>query len=411
LENKFRYDIIPGTYFMKDKVIYLDYNATTPVDERVLQAMMPYFSQHFGNAASRSHAFGWAADEAVRMAREKISHLLHCDPREIVFTSGATEAVNLAIKGLFTIYGSTKHHIIAPSTEHKAVLDTLNHLQKLGAEITLLPVQKNGLIDTEILDKEIRKETLMVCVMWANNETGVIQDMESIGRICASHQTILFSDATQAVGKIPVHPHEAGVHAIAFSAHKMYGPKGVGALILSQKPPRLRTYPLIHGGGHEKGLRSGTLNVPGIVGLGEAAILAIETMHEVDQKLRLLRDKLENSLLSLLPDISINGSSESRLPHVSNLCFKLVDAESLISDRRLALATGSACSSASVEPSHVLTGMGLNPSDAHSSVRFSMGRYTTDHEVEEATDIIIKGVNRFREESPIWKIYQSEKSI
>jgi len=393
---------------MSEKLIYLDYNATTPCDPRVVEAMLPWFTDNPGNAASRSHPAGWKAEEAVKIARESVSGLIDATPEEIVFTSGATEAVNLALKGVFEAYISKGRHIIAPATEHKAVLDTCRHLEKMGAEVTYLPVQSDGLLDLELLKSAIRPDTILVAIMWANNETGVIQDMEAIGKICAEKETLLFSDATQAAGKIEINPRQAGVYLMAFSAHKMYGPKGVGALYVSRRDPRVKIIAQIDGGGHERGMRSGTLNVPGIAGFGKAAQIAKMEMQQDAARLLALRNLLEENILENVESVFVNGNREKRLAHVSNLAFKFVESESLMMsfNRNLAVASGSACTSASLEPSHVLLAMGLSDHLAHASIRFSLGKYTTEAEIRFVIKTVKAGVEHLRSLSPVWEMYK-----
>ncbi len=389
--------------------IYLDNNATTPCDPRVVEAMLPYFYEHPGNAASRSHPFGWEAEDAVDKARLQIANLIHADEKEIIFTSGATESDNLGLKGVFEMYSRKGNHIITTKTEHKAVLDSCKNLEKKGAEITYLTVDDKGLINLEELESSIKSTTIMVCLMWANNETGVIQPISEIGKICARHGILFMSDATQAVGKIPVNPRECGVHLMAFTAHKMYGPKGVGALYVSRKDPRVKVTAQMDGGGHERGMRSGTLNVPGIVGFGAAAEIASKEMHAEAARLSALRDKLESGLKKNLEEVYINGSIEHRMPHVTNMSFKHVEGEGLMMtfNQNIALSSGSACTSASLEPSYVLVALGLGDDLAHSSLRFSLGRFTTEAEIDEAITAITAGVNHMRDLSPIWEMYKS----
>ncbi|HEX5625435.1 MAG TPA: IscS subfamily cysteine desulfurase [Saprospiraceae bacterium] len=388
--------------------VYLDNNATTPCDPRVVEAMLPYFYEHPGNAASRSHPFGWEAEEAVDIARQRIADLIGADEKEIIFTSGATESDNLALKGVFEMYGRKGKHIITAKTEHKAVLDTCKVLEKRGAEVTYLEVGSDGLVNLQELEAAIRPDTVLVSIMWANNETGVIQPMKEIGAICAKHGVLFMSDATQAVGKIPVNPRETGVHLMAFTAHKMYGPKGVGALYVSRKDPRVKVTAQMDGGGHERGMRSGTLNVPGIVGFGKAAEIAKAEMHKDAERLSRLRDKLENGLKSQLEEVYINGNSEHRMPHVTNMSFKHVEGEGLMMtfNQDIALSSGSACTSASLEPSYVLVALGLGDDLAHSSLRFSLGRFTTEADVDFAIEAIKNGVNHMRDLSPIWEMYK-----
>lgn len=392
---------------MSKRLIYLDNNATTPCDPRVVEAMLPYFYDNPGNAASRSHPFGWVAEEAVDYAREQVAQLINVDPKEIIFTSGATESDNLAIKGVFEMYRRKGNHIITVKTEHKAVLDTCDHLEKEGAEVTYLSVGHDGLVDLAELEAAIKPTTILVAVMWANNETGVIQPMKEIGAICEKHGVLLFSDATQAVGKIPVDPKATGVHLIAFTSHKMYGPKGVGALYVSRKNPRVKVTAQMDGGGHERGMRSGTLNVPGIVGFGKAAELARLEMGQDAERLSRMRDRLESELLQLEESI-VNGNKGSRMPHVTNISFKHVEGEGLMMtfNQTVAVSSGSACTSASLEPSYVLVSMGLGDDLAHSSIRFSLGRFTTDQDIDETIQLITNGVNHMRELSPIWEMYK-----
>lgn len=393
-------------------MIYLDNNSTTPVDPKVLDAMLPYFREHFGNASSRSHAPGWIAEEAVKIAREQIASLLQVQPREIIFTSGATESINLAIKGVFEAYASKGRHIITTHTEHKAVLDTCEALTAKGAEVTYLPTDHEGMINLDDLQKAIRPDTVLVTFMWANNETGVIHPIEHIGKICEEKDVIFLTDGTQAFGKIPTHPESAGIHLMAFSGHKIYGPKGVGALYVRMKNPRIKLHAQIDGGGHERAMRSGTLNVPGIVGLGKAAEVASTSMEATADRLRQLRNSLEDRLLQNIEAASINGAIHQRLPHVTNIRFKHVDGESLMMtfNQKMAISSGSACTSASVEPSHVLKAMGLSSDDAHSSIRISMGRFTTEEEVELAYSLISQGVESLRSQSPIWNLYKEEQT-
>lgn len=390
------------------KLIYLDNNSTTPCDPRVVEAMIPYFYEHPGNAASRNHPFGWEAEGAVDLARERIASLIKADPKEIIFTSGATESDNLALKGVFEMYRSKGNHIITAKTEHKAVLDTCKKIESMGGEVTYLEVQPDGLIDLGQLEAAIKPNTILVSIMWANNETGVIQDMKAIGEICAKHGVLFMSDATQAVGKIPVHPKEVGVHLMAFSAHKMYGPKGVGALYVNRKAPRVKVTAQIDGGGHERGMRSGTLNVPGIVGFGKAAEIAANEMAGDSARMQKLRDKLEKSLINNLEESYINGNTDHRMPHVTNISFKHVEGEGLMMtfNQEIGVSSGSACTSASLEPSYVLVALGLGDDLAHSSIRFSLSKFTTEEEIDYAIDALSKGVQHMRDLSPIWEMYK-----
>ncbi len=393
---------------MSKRHIYLDNNATTPTDPRVIEAMLPYFYEKPGNPASRNHPFGWIAEEAVDYAREQIADLIHVDPKEIIFTSGATESDNLALKGVFEMYRSKGNHIVTAKTEHKAVLDSCRKIEKMGGEVTYLDVERDGRIDLDKLEAAIKPETILVSIMWANNETGVIQDMKAIGDVCKKHGVLLMSDATQAVGKINVDPKAAGVHLMAFSSHKMYGPKGIGALYVCRKSPRVKVTAQIDGGGHERGMRSGTLNVPGIVGFGKAAKIAREEMAADAARLSKLRDKLQNALAANLEEVYVNGNQEHRMPHVTNLSFKHVEGEGLMMtfNQEIAVSSGSACTSASLEPSYVLVALGLGDDLAHSSIRFSLGRFTTEEDIDFAIDALTKGVNHMRDLSPIWEMYK-----
>lgn len=389
-------------------MIYLDYNATTPCDERVVQAMLPYFTEHFGNAASRSHALGWKAESAVVSARETIAQAIGVDPREIIFTSGATEANNLALKGVFHRYQSKGKHIITVATEHKAVLDACAEIEKWGGEITYLEVDETGLIDLEELKNAIRKDTVLVSVMWANNETGVIQAMDEIGKICAEKEVILMSDATQALGKLPIDVKETGVHLAAFSAHKLYGPKGIGVLYVSRSQPRVQLSGQLHGGGHEHGIRSGTLNVPGIVGFGKAVDIASAQIEQEAERLMQLRDLLEDRILTSVEASFVNGHTEFRLPHVSNISFQCVDGQDLMLHLKSALciSSGSACTSASLEPSHVLQALGVGSNRAKGGLRFSLGRMTSRDEIEKTVELVEEAVAQIRSRSPLWDLYQ-----
>ena len=393
---------------MNKRHIYLDNNSTTPCDPRVVDAMVPFFYQNPGNAASRNHPFGWVAEEAVDYAREQIANLIEVDPKEIIFTSGATESDNLALKGVFEMYSRKGNHIITLKTEHKAVLDSCQKIEKMGGEVTYLDVDREGLVDLKELEAAIKDNTILISVMWANNETGVIQPMKEIGEICKKHGVLFMSDATQAVGKIPVNPKEVGVHLMAFTAHKMYGPKGVGALFVNRKNPRVKVTAQMDGGGHERGMRSGTLNVPGIVGFGKAAEIAKKEMAEDAKRTSRLRDKLETALMANLEEVYLNGSKEHRMPNVTNLSFKHVEGEGLMMtfNQEIAVSSGSACTSASLEPSYVLVALGLGDDLAHSSIRFSLGRFTTEEEVDFAIEALTKGVKHMRDLSPIWEMYK-----
>lgn len=386
--------------------IYLDNNATTPMDPRVLEAMLPYFTGNFGNAASRNHSFGWQAEEAVDYAREQVAALINCDPKEIIFTSGATESNNLAIKGVFEMYAEKGNHFITIETEHKAVLDTCKHIEKMGAEITYLKTATDGLITLDQVAEAIKPNTVLVSVMYANNEIGVIQPIKEIAALCKSKGVLFHTDATQAVGKVPVDVIADGIDLMSFSAHKMYGPKGVGALYVRRKNPRVKVTAQMDGGGHERGMRSGTLNVPGIVGLGMACEICRKDMAEDTARITKMRDRLEKELL-VLEESYINGNVEHRLPHVSNMSFKYVEGEGLIMGvKDIAVSSGSACTSASLEPSYVLKALGLDDELAHSSLRFGLSRFTTDEEVDYAINHVKEAVTKLREMSPLWEMFK-----
>ena len=387
--------------------IYLDHNATTPMDPRVLEAMIPYFVENFGNAASRNHSFGWQAEEAVDYAREQIAQLIGADTKEIIFTSGATEGDNLGIKGVYEMYASKGNHIITCTTEHKAVLDTCKHLEKLGAEVTYLEVQPDGLINLKELEAAMKPTTILVAIMYANNEIGVIQPVKEISAIAKKHGALFFTDAVQAVGKIPVDVNADGIDLMAFTAHKMYGPKGVGALYVRRKNPRVKVTAQLDGGGHERGMRSGTLNVPGIVGFGKACELARLEMASDTERISKLRDKLENALTQL-EESYVNGNPAHRLPHVSNISFKYVEGEGLMMgfNKDIALSSGSACTSASLEPSYVLKALGLGDDLAHSSLRFGLGRYTTEEQIDFTIKAVSETVLKLREMSPLWEMFK-----
>ncbi|MBK7884448.1 MAG: IscS subfamily cysteine desulfurase [Chitinophagaceae bacterium] len=387
--------------------IYLDNNATTPMDPRVLEAMTPYFLEHFGNAASRNHPFGWEAEEAVDYAREQVAKLIGADPKEIIFTSGATEGDNLAIKGVFEMYASKGNHIITATTEHKAVLDTCKHVEKSGGEVTYLKVKADGLIDLKELEAAIKPSTILIAIMYANNEIGVIQPVKEISAIAKKHGVLFFTDGVQAVGKIPVDVNKDGIDLMAFTAHKMYGPKGVGALYVRRKNPRVKVTAQLDGGGHERGMRSGTLNVPGIVGFGKACELCMLDMESDTKRIIILRDKLENELLKI-EESYVNGSREHRLPHVSNISFKHVEGEGLLMgfNKNIALSSGSACTSASLEPSYVLKALGLGDDLAHSSLRFGLGRFTTEEQIDYTVKAISDTVSKLRDMSPLWEMYK-----
>jgi cysteine desulfurase len=377
--------------------VYLDYNATTPCDPRVVEAMLPYFTERFGNAASRTHAFGWQAEEAVENAREQVAALIGAGPKEIVLTSGATEAVNLAIKGVSDRYASRGNHIITVATEHKAVIDTCKHLEKSGAEVSWLPVDSEGLIDLSELEAAIRPTTILICVMFANNELGVLQPIREIGEIAKRKGVAFFSDATQAVGKLPVDVQADGIDLLALSAHKIYGPKGVGALYVRRRDPRISLVAQMDGGGHERGMRSGTLNVPGIVGLGKACTLCGKEMEADRLRIEPMRDRLEAGLMRL-DGARVNGSRNHRLPATTNMSFAGIDGEALLAAlaKDVALSSGSACTSASPEPSYVLKALGLDDELAYASLRIGLGRFTTDEEIDFTIERVSETVQRLQ---------------
>jgi cysteine desulfurase len=385
--------------------IYLDNHATTPMDPRVLEAMLPYFQEHFGNAASRNHSFGWAAEEAVEVARKQVAALIGATAKEIVFTSGATESNNLAIKGVAEMYAQKGNHIITAATEHKAVLDTCKRLEKHGARVTYLPVRTDGLVDLDLLKESITDETILVTIMYGNNETGTVQDIAAIGRICREKGVLLHTDATQAVGKIPVNVLSDHIDLLSLTAHKMYGPKGVGALYVRRKNPRVQLTAQMDGGGHERGMRSGTLNVPGIAGLGKAAELCQQLMAEESVKHSAMRDRLQARLMAELDETYVNGTTERRLPHNLNISFAYVEGESLLMGiNDIAVSSGSACTSATLEPSYVLKALGAGDDLAHSSIRFGIGRFTTDEEVDYTAGKVIEVVRKLRELSPLYEM-------
>jgi cysteine desulfurase len=385
--------------------IYMDYHATTPVDPRVLEAMLPYFGDRFGNAASRNHSFGWTAEEAVENARAQIARLIGATPKEIIFTSGATESNNLAIKGVAEMYREKGNHIITQVTEHKAVLDTCKRLEKYGYEVTYLPVQKDGRISLDDLARAITPKTILISIMYANNEIGVVQPIAEIGKIAKEKGVLFHVDAVQAVGKIPVDVQKDGIHLLSLSAHKIYGPKGVGALYVRRKNPRVQLSALIDGGGHERGMRSGTLNVPGIAGLGKACEVCQNDMAEESQRLAGLRDRLKDRLMSKLDELYINGSMEHRLPHNLNISFAFVEGESLLMGiNDVAVSSGSACTSATLEPSYVLKALGVGEDLAHTSIRFGLGRFNTAEEVDYVADRVVETVVRLRELSPLYEM-------
>jgi cysteine desulfurase len=387
--------------------IYLDYAATCPVDPRVVQAMLPYFTEAYGNAASRTHAFGWTAEEAVERARTEIATTIGADAKEIVWTSGATEANNLAIKGVAEYLAEQGNHIVTVVTEHKAVLDTCKHLERHGYEVTYLPVDASGLVTVEQVEKAITDKTVLVSIMFANNETGVIQPIADIGALCRRKKVLFHTDATQAFGKVPIDVEAMSIDLMSLSAHKVYGPKGIGALYVRRRKPRVRLAPQIHGGGHERGNRSGTLNVPGIVGFGEAARLARESMAEESARVQGLRDYLRDRIAKEIEHVHVNGSTEHVLPGHLNVSFAYIEGESLLMALKdVALSSGSACTSASLEPSYVLRAMGLDDELAHSSLRMTIGRFTTKEQLDFVVDLLRRHVARLREMSPLWEMVQ-----
>jgi len=385
--------------------IYMDYHATTPVDPRVLSAMLPYFNEKFGNAASRNHSFGWEAKEAVDRARRQIADLIGATPEEIIFTSGATESDNLAIKGVAEMYAERGNHIITAPTEHKAVLDTCKKLAKRGCQITYLPVQSSGLIDLVQLRQAITDKTILITIMHANNEIGVLQPIAEIGKIARERGVLFHTDATQSVGKVPVDVNRDNIDLLSLSGHKMYGPKGIGALYVRRKNPRVQIASQMDGGGHERGMRSGTLNVTGIVGLGEACAICQREMPEEAQRLASLRDRLKDRLLAELEEVYINGTMDSRLPNNLNLSFNYVEGESLLMGiKDVAVSSGSACTSATLEPSYVLKALGVSDELAHTSIRFGLGRFNTAEEVDYVAGRVVEAVNKLRELSPLWEM-------
>jgi cysteine desulfurase len=385
--------------------IYMDNHATTPLDPRVLQAMLPYFTEKFGNAASRNHSFGWAGEEAVENARQQVASLINATPKEIIFTSGATESDNLMIKGVAEMYREKGNHIITQAIEHKAVLDTCKNLEKHGFEVTYLPVQKDGRVDPEDVRKAIKSTTILICIMYANNEIGIINPMAEIGKIAKERGIIFAVDGVQAVGKIPVDVQKDNIDLLSITAHKIYGPKGVGALYVRRRNPRVQLSAIIDGGGHERGMRSGTLNVPGIVGLGKACELCQQEMASESARLGGLRDRLRAGFEAKLDEVFINGSVEHRLPNNLNMSFAYVEGESLLMGiNDVAVSSGSACTSATLEPSYVLKALGVGEDLAHTSIRFGLGRFTTQEEVDYVVDKMVQVVTKLRELSPLYEM-------
>jgi cysteine desulfurase len=386
--------------------IYLDYQATTPVDKRVLDEMIPYFTEKFGNAHSRSHSYGWIAEEAVEKSRKQIADLIGASEKEIVFTSGATESNNLAIKGVARFYKGQKNHIITLVTEHKCVLDACRHLEQEGFKVTYLPVQTNGLIDLNKLKEAITDNTILVSIMAINNEIGVIQPLAEIGKLCRENGVFFHCDAAQAFGKIPLDVNELNIDLLSISAHKAYGPKGIGALYARRKP-RIRLEPLINGGGQERGMRSGTLPTPLIVGFGKAAEIAKNELQQEFIRIKNLSDKFYNAIMAKVPDVYLNGDKEHRYPGNLNLSFAYIEGESMImAIRELAVSSGSACTSASLEPSYVLRALGVEEELAHTSIRFGIGRFTTEQEIDLAIEVVTRNINKLREMSPLWEMVQ-----
>jgi cysteine desulfurase len=389
-----------------DQPIYLDYQATTPMDPRVLEAMLPYFTYKFGNPHSRSHSYGWEAEEGVEKARGQVAKLIGADEKEVIFTSGATESNNLAIRGVAEFYKDRKNHIVTTVTEHKCVLDTCRHLEQSGFEVTYLPVQKNGLIDLEALRNAITDKTVVVSIMAVNNEIGVIQPLEEIGKICREKKVFFHTDAAQAAGKIPLDVEKMNIDLMSISGHKIYGPKGIGALYVRRKP-RVRLVPLIVGGGQERGFRSGTLPTPLCVGLGEAAEICLKEMDGEAKRLKKLQERMLKGLNDQLAEIVVNGDLEHRIPGNLNISFAYVEGESLMMGiKGLSVSSGSACTSASLEPSYVLRALGVEEEMAHTSLRIGLGRFTTEQEVDTAVDELVRHVNKLRAMSPLWEMAQ-----
>jgi len=385
--------------------IYMDNHSTTKVDPRVVEAMLPYFTVHYGNAASRNHSFGWDAEKAVEASRETLAKIINADPREIIFTSGATESNNLALKGVVEMYAERGNHVITQVTEHRSVLDTARRIEKSGIHVTYLPVDKDGLVDPDDVRKAITDRTILISIMLVNNEIGVIQPIEEIGRIAKERGILFHCDATQGVGKIKVDVQSMGIDLLSFTAHKLYGPKGIGALFVRRKNPRVRLAPMMDGGGHERGMRSGTLNVPGIVGFAKACEIAMEVMDEEAARLLYLREKLRKGIMDSLEEVYLNGHPTRRIPGNLNLSFAYVEGESLLMGlKEIALSSGSACTSATLEPSYVLQALKVSPELAHSSVRFGLGRFNTEEEVDYVIGRVVETVNRLREMSPLYEM-------
>ncbi len=387
--------------------IYMDNSATTACDPRVVEAMVPYLSELFGNSASRNHSFGWAAEEAIEMSRGQIASLIGASAKEIVFTSGATEGDNMALKGAVEFYGSKGKHIITSAVEHKAIIDTARWLERQGCEITWLPVNDKGIVEAAEVEKAIRPDTILVSLMHGNNEIGVLNPIAEIGAICKAHKVLFHTDAAQTAGKVPIDVNEMGIDMLSISAHKMYGPKGIGALYVRRKSPRVRIAPLLHGGGHERGMRSGTLPVHQIVGMGKAAEICEAELADEMKHTTALRDRLLEKISAGVPEILINGDMAERLPGNLNISFTFVEGESLLMALRdVAVSSGSACTSASLEPSYVLRALGLEDENAHSSIRFGIGRFNTEEEIDYVADLVIRSVEKLRAMSPLWEMHQ-----
>jgi len=385
--------------------IYMDNHATTPIDPRVLDAMIPYFTEKFGNAASRNHSFGWEAEKAVEDARRQISMLIHADPKEIIFTSGATESDNLALKGVMEMYREKGNHIVTSVTEHRAILDTAKRLEKQGMQVTYLPVDKDGLVSPDEVSKAITDKTILLSIMMANNEIGTVNPIAEIGRIAKSRGVLFHCDATQGVGKIPVDVEAMGIDLMSFSAHKIYGPKGVGALYVRRKNPRVRLAPILDGGGHERGMRSGTLPVPLIVGFGKACEICMQVMPEESKRLTELRERLKEGILKSLDEVYLNGHPTKRLPNNLNLSFAYVEGESVLMGlKEIAVSSGSACTSATLEPSYVIRALGVGSDLAHSSIRFGLGRFNTPEEVDYVIKRVVETIQKLREMSPLYEM-------
>ncbi len=385
--------------------IYLDNHSTTPCDPRVLEMMLPFFTEKFGNAASRNHSFGWEAEEAVEVARKQIAHLIHADAKEIIFTSGATESDNLALQGVVEMYREKGNHIITSSTEHRAVIDTAKYLEKKGIKVTFLPVDKAGMVSPDDVRNAITDQTILISIMMANNEIGTINPVAAIGKVAKEKGVLFHCDATQGVGKIPVNVQEMGIDLMSFTAHKIYGPKGVGALYVRRKAPRVRLEAMMYGGGHERGMRSGTLAVPLIVGFGKACELCEQEMSTESVRMAKMRDRLQEGIMKGMDEVYLNGHPTERLPNNLNISFAYVEGEALLMGvKEIALSSGSACTSATLEPSYVLRALGVGSDLAHSSIRFGLGRFNTDEEVEYTIDRMIKAVTHLREMSPLYEM-------